>query len=100
MIVIIGFVPEAVGNALPSPIQTPFVSWSWPQGSATLECGSLPIRHVPIWWAQKSRKPPARSGTRCQRAIDSSRSSPSRQRGAFAAIGWISRAPAAACRRA
>ena len=96
MIEIIGFVPEDVGNALPSPIQTPLVSCSSPHGPATLVCGSLPIRHVPIWWAQNSRKPPARSGTRCQRAMNSSRSSPSRQRCAVPeASGWISRAPAA-----
>ena len=48
MIEIIGFVPEDVGNALPSPIHTPLVSCSWPQGSATLDLASLPIRHVPI----------------------------------------------------
>ena len=41
MIEIIGFVPEDVGNALPSPIQTPFVSCSSPHGSATLVCGVL-----------------------------------------------------------
>ena len=100
MIVIIGFVPEEVGKALASPIQTPVVSCSSPQGPATLVCGSFPIRQVPIWWAENRRKPPAASGTRCQRAMAGSRSSPGRHDGAPAAIGWISRAPAATCRRA
>jgi hypothetical protein len=49
MIEIIGFVPLDVGNALPSPIQTPGVSCSSPQGLATDVCGSAPIRQVPIW---------------------------------------------------
>ena len=48
MIVIIGFVPEEVGNALASPIHTPGVSCSSPYGFATLRCGSAPMRQVPI----------------------------------------------------
>ena len=44
----IGFVPDAVGNALASPIQTPGVSCSSPQGPATDVCGSEPIRQLPI----------------------------------------------------
>ena len=39
MTVTIGLVPDAVGNALASPIQTPFVSCSSPHGFATLVCG-------------------------------------------------------------
>ena len=53
MIVAIGFVPEALGNALASPIQTPGVSWSSPQGLATEVAGSRPIRQLPIWCAEK-----------------------------------------------
>ncbi len=68
MIVIIGLVPEEVGNALASPIQTPGVSCSSPSGLATLVCASAPIRQVPIWCAANSRKPPARSGTRRSRS--------------------------------
>ena len=48
MTVIIGLVPEAVGNALVSPIHTPPTSCSSPQGPATLEPGSVPMRQVPI----------------------------------------------------
>ena len=55
MIVSIGFVPDAVGKALASPIQTPGASWSSPHGSATELDGSRPMRQVPIWWAEKSR---------------------------------------------
>ena len=54
MIVIIGLVPEAVGKALASPIQTPGVSWSSPHGLATEVAGSAPIRQLPIWWAEKT----------------------------------------------
>ena len=54
MIEIIGLVPDEVGKALPSPIQTPLVSCSSPHGPATDVCGSAPIRQVPIWWALKS----------------------------------------------
>ena len=39
MIVIIGLVPDEVGKALASPIQTPGASCSSPQGPATLVCG-------------------------------------------------------------
>ena len=39
MIVIIGLVPDEVGNALASPIHTPGVSCSSPYGFATLVCG-------------------------------------------------------------
>src|SRR5215217_3942804 len=49
MMVIIGLVPDGVGNAEASPIQTPGVSCSSPRGSATLVAGSMPIRQVPIW---------------------------------------------------
>ena len=62
MIEIIGLVPVEVGKALPSPIQTPGVSCSSPQGSATLVAGSVPIRQLPIWWAEKRRMPPKPSG--------------------------------------
>ena len=55
MIVIIGLVPEAVGNALASPIHTPGVSCSSPYGFGHAVCGSVPIRQVPIWWAENSR---------------------------------------------
>jgi hypothetical protein len=48
MIEIIGFTPGAVGNAEPSPIQTPFVSCSSPRPSATESAGSEPIRQDPI----------------------------------------------------
>ena len=48
MIVIIGLVPEEVGKALASPIETPGVSCSSPHGPATLVRRSLPIRQVPI----------------------------------------------------
>ncbi len=54
MIETIGLVPEEVGKALPSPIQTPLVSCSSPQGPATEVSGSSPIRQVPIWWALNS----------------------------------------------
>src|SRR6476469_5605575 len=53
MIVSIGLTPEAVGKALASPIHTPLVSWSWPQGSATLVAGAPPSLQLPIWWAVK-----------------------------------------------
>ena len=48
MIETIGFVPDEVGKALPSPIQTPLVSCNSPNGPATEVYGSLPIRQVPI----------------------------------------------------
>ena len=48
MIVAIGLVPDADGKALASPIQTPGVSWSCPQGLATDVRGSGPILHLPI----------------------------------------------------
>jgi hypothetical protein len=76
MIEIIGLVPVAVGNALPSPIHTPGVSCSSPHGLATEVCGSVPIRHEPSWWALNSRCPPARIGIRCARSMNASRSSP------------------------
>ena len=69
MIVIIGLVPEEVGKALASPIQTPGVSCSSPQGPATLVPASVPMRHVPIWCAANSLKPPARNGTRWSRSM-------------------------------
>ena len=99
MIVIIGLVPEEVGKALASPIHTPGVSCSSPHGSATLVGGSVPMRHVPIWCAANSLKPPARSGTRSSRSMKRSRSSPTRHCGRPAASAAISRAPAATCRR-
>ena len=99
MIVIIGFVPEEVGKALPSPIQTPLVSCSSPRGSATEVFGSGPIRQLPIWWALKSLAPPARSGIRLAPAMNASRSSPRRQLGAPVASTPISWAPAASCSR-
>ena len=99
MIVIMGLVPVAVGNALASPIQTPATSWSWPQGSATVVRGSRPIRQVPIWWAENSFQPPARSGIRWAGAMKASRSSPRRHAGAsWSAAARIWLAPAAACR--
>src|SRR5206468_12568156 len=49
MVVIIGFVPDALGNALASPIHTPGVSCSCPHGSATDVAASLPIRADPMW---------------------------------------------------
>ena len=76
MIDTIGLVPDGVGNALPSPIQTPGVSCSSPHGLATEVSGSVPIRQVPIWWALKRRCPPARCGTRQQRSMNASKSSP------------------------
>ena len=48
MIETIGFVPDAVGNALPSPIHTPGVSCSSPHGPATDVAGSVPMRQLPI----------------------------------------------------
>ena len=60
MIETIGLVPDEVGKALPSPIQTPLASCSSPKGPATEVAGSSPIRQVPIWWALNSLWPPAR----------------------------------------
>ena len=95
MIVIIGLVPEGVGNAEASPIQTPGVSCSSPLGLATLVCGSRPMRHEPIWWAANMRRPPARAGIRCTRAMKASRSSPTRHSGEPCASTRTRRAPAA-----
>ena len=53
MIVIIGLTPDEVGKALASPIHTPLMSCSSPHGPATLSSGSVPMRQVPIWWAEK-----------------------------------------------
>ena len=99
MVEIIGLTPLAVGSALASPMWTPGVSCSSPHGFATEVAGSSPMRQLLIWWAEKSRKPPARSGTRCIAAMNASRSSPRRQRVPTAANGTISSAPAAAWMR-
>ena len=65
-------------------------------GSATLVCGSVPIRQVPIWWAENSRKPPARSGTRWQ-PLDEARRG--RRRGASVGMPAASAAICARARR-
>ncbi len=100
MIVIIGLVPEGVGNALASPIQTPGVSCSSPRGSATerLRVGAHPAgAHLvgaeqPV--AAGAERDPLRAGRR-----SASKSSPRRHVGAPAASATIVWAPAASCRR-
>ena len=72
-------------------------SCSSPRGSATEVSGSAPIRHVPIWWAENIRRPPARAGIRWTRAMNASRSSPTRQLGSACGQHEMRRAPAAAC---
>ena len=83
MIVSIGLVPEALGKALASPTQTPGVSWSSPRGLATEVCGSAPIRQLPIWWAEKSRKSRGAIAATLSSAMNASRSSPRVQSGAL-----------------
>ena len=78
MIVIIGFVPDDVGNALASPIQTPLVSCNSPHGPATLVAGSVPIRQLPIWWAEKIACSRGASDPAVAWSMNASRSSPVR----------------------
>jgi hypothetical protein len=87
---IIGLTPVAVGSALASPMYTPRVSCSSAHGFATDLAGSVPMRQLLIWWAENTRCPPAPSGMRCIAAMNSSRSSPARQRVVVAANGMIS----------
>ena len=95
MIETIGFAPDGVGNALPSPIQTPGTSCSSPEGFATLVCGSGPMRHVPIWCALNGWTPFAPIGRRFASAMKASTSSPKRQRGKLGATRYIALAPVA-----
>ena len=60
MIVIIGLVPEGVGKALASPIQTPLVSCSSPRGSATEVCGVLAHAAGPHLVGAEQAVPPIR----------------------------------------
>ena len=83
MIVAIGLVPDAVGNADASPIQTPGVSWSSPQGLATEVAGSRPMRHVPIWCAEKVTYSRGLISSALSAPMKSSRSSPRVQSGAL-----------------
>ena len=55
MIVSIGFVPLAVGKAEPSPIHTPGVSWSSPNGPGDRRLGSVPMRALPMWCGRERR---------------------------------------------
>src|SRR3954469_24761802 len=52
IVVSIGLVPLAVGNADASPIQTPPTSCSSPNGPATEVLGSVPIRALPMWCSE------------------------------------------------
>ena len=100
MIVIIGFVPEGVGNALASPIHTPGVSCSSPYGfgHARLRVGAHPAGAHLV----RGEQPEAAGAQR--HALEPLDVAPPRRRrratrACPAASAAIRRAPAATCRR-
>ena len=62
IIVIIGLVPEAVGNPLPSPIHAPLTSCNSPHGSATLVRGRCPFGRFPSGGRRTTSSPAPQAG--------------------------------------
>ena len=84
-----------MGRAEASVTYRPGTPCTWPSGPATLDLGSLPIRHDDIWCAVKSRIRLADIGRAASDSSHGSNGSPFRQSCGGVTSGMIRLAPAA-----